>query len=309
MLLIITASLTSAQPAVGFIGLGIMGEGMVNNLLRANIPVHIWSRNSALCAKFADGQALATVERSPASVLASCERTYLMLSTPEACEEVYTMPDGVLDGVRPGSQLVDCATLRPEDMTSLADRVHSKGGLFCEAPVSGSKGPAEAGQLIFMVAGDERVFENAAAELDAMGKKSVFCGAEVGAATRMKLVVNLIMGTQLAALAEGLALAEDIGLDVADMQAVLDEGAMASPMVKLKGPLMAQRKYTTAFPLKYALKDMRFALGLPQAQELELPVSVAATARYAAADDASEALSESDFSAVMEAARKGLHEW
>ena len=213
------------------------------------------------------------------------------------------MSGGVLEGVRDGTQLVDCATLRPGDMASLAARVNAKGGTFVEAPVSGSKAPAANGALIFMAAGDRATFDAAADELAAMGKRSVFVADEVGEATKMKLVVNLIMGTQLAALAEGMALAEGAGLSAADLQAVLDDGAMASPMVKLKGPLMAARSYAPAFPLKYALKDMRFALGLPEAAALGLSTSHAATAAFAAADEEAR-LGESDFAAVMEVARK-----
>jgi 3-hydroxyisobutyrate dehydrogenase-like beta-hydroxyacid dehydrogenase len=197
-----TTAMTSAKP-VGFIGLGIMGEGMANNLLKAGIPVHVWSRDRKKSEAFsfaAESNKLPTVfiEDTPADVIASSERTYLMLSTPAACEEVYTMAGGVLDGVSEGKQLIDCATLRPGDMSSLAKRVQAKGGTFVEAPVSGSKGPAAAGALIFMAAGDKAVFDAAAqVELAAMGKKSVFCGEEVGTATRMKLVVNTIMGARM----------------------------------------------------------------------------------------------------------------
>ena len=239
-----TATAMATARPVGFIGLGIMGEGMTNNLLKAGIPVHIWSRDRKKSESFAfaaegNGLPSVSIEDTPADVIASCERTYLMLSTPAACEEVYTMAGGVLEGVSEGKQIIDCATLRPGDMSSLAKRVRAKGGAFVEAPVSGSKGPAAAGALVFMAAGDKAVFDLALqVELAAMGKKSVFCGEEVGTATRMKLVVNTIMGAQLAALAEGIALAENLDLNVEDMQSVLEEGAMASPMLKLKGPLV-----------------------------------------------------------------------
>lgn len=277
---------------------------MARCLRAAGIPLHVWTRDTAVSVALARDMtegADVVVAASPAQVLARCDRVYLMLSTPDACEEVYTMKDGVLDGVRDGAtQLVDCATLRPEDMASLAARVRAKGGRFVEAPVSGSKGPAAQGTLVFMAAGDKGVFEAAAAELAAMGKASVFCGEEVGTATRMKLVVNMVMGTQLAAIAEGMGLADELGLDGADLQSVLEAGATSSPMLALKGPLMAQRSYAPAFPLKYALKDMRFALGLQDG--LELPVSAAATASYAEADEV-EARGEDDFSAVYEVTR------
>lgn len=298
-------ALSTADP-VGFIGLGIMGQGMARRLLSLPRPLHVWSRNhevtKAIAAQY---PGMITIAASPAAVIDACERTYLMLSTPEACEEVYTMESGVLEGCRPGKAIIDCATLRPEDMASLGERVRARGGSFVEAPVSGSKAPAANGALIFMCAGDKATFEAAEAELGVMGKKSVFCSETVGAATQMKLVVNLIMGTQLAALAEGLVLADKLNLSSKDVQTVLDQGAMASPMVALKGPLMAKHEYSTAFPLKYALKDMRFALSLEEAPEL--PVSAAAAALYAAADDEG-GLGDADFCAVMEAARGAIGE-
>ena len=115
-----------------------MGEGMANQLLKAGTPLHVWSRDRSVCERFQESSEpdspSISIENSPAAVIAACERTYLMLSTPAACEEVYTMADGVLDGIAPGKQLVDCATLQPEDMTSLAKRVRAKGGAFIEAP-------------------------------------------------------------------------------------------------------------------------------------------------------------------------------
>ena len=161
------------------------------------------------------------VAATPADVVRACERTYVMLPTPEACTEVYSMSGGILEGVSSGKAVIDCATLEPSDMERLDALVTGAGGRFAEAPVSGSKVPAEQGALIFMVAGDETLYKEAAAELDAMGKASVYCGA-VGAATKMKLVVNMVMGAQLAAVAEGVALAEALDLPAEQVQHVLD---------------------------------------------------------------------------------------
>jgi len=310
MLLLLTASAASSTVApAGFIGLGIMGDGMAKCMLKAGRPLHVWSRDKAVCERFAasaakeEGYASVVIEESPAAVVAAVERTYLMLPTPDACEQVYSMDGGVLEGLAKGKQLVDCATLRPGDMRSLADRVKAKGGKFVEAPVSGSKAPAASGSLIFMAAGDRATFDAASDDLAAMGKRSVFVSESVGTATKMKLVVNMIMGAQLAALAEGVALAEGIGLSASDLQDVLDDGAMASPLVSLKGPLMSRSAFDAAFPLKYALKDMRFALELDEASGLNLGVSGAATSAYAEAADNLN-LGESDFSAVVDVSRK-----
>ena len=218
-------ALRPAAP-VGFIGLGIMGQGMARRLASSGQPLHVWTRGATAASALAsEHPGAVTVAESPAAVVEACSRTYLMLSTPDACEEVYSMRRGVLEGVSDGKALIDCATLRPEDMAALAERVHERGGSFVEAPVSGSKAPAANGALIFMCAGDEETFRSAEAELAAMGKFTVFCGTTVGAASKMKLVVNLVMGTQLAALAEGLALASALGLSSEDVQATASPSA------------------------------------------------------------------------------------
>ena len=163
--------------ALGFIGLGIMGNGMARQLRAAGFPLVVWTRNATVAAQLqSEDGATITVVESPQAVVEACERTFLMLPTPEVCHEAYHQDAGVLAGVCEGKQIVDCATLRVEDMEALSEAVRRRGGQFLEAPVSGSKGPAETGQLIFLTAGDRQVFEQAAAEWDAMGKASIFCG-------------------------------------------------------------------------------------------------------------------------------------
>jgi len=143
--------------SVGFIGLGIMGEGMAKCLLKSGRKLHVWNRSTAkstaLASEFPDA---VTVCETPAAVLAACDLVYAILSTPEVVKAVYEMEHGVLAGVRDGStKIVDCATLAAEDMARLNAQVHERGGRFLEAPVSGSKGPAAAGQLIFLTSGDQ----------------------------------------------------------------------------------------------------------------------------------------------------------
>ena len=118
-------------------------------------------------------------------------------------------------------------------MKRLSAQVLAKGGRFLEAPVSGSKGPAANGQLIFLCGGDRALFDAVAPQLDAMGKRSFFFG-EVGSGTKMKLVVNMVMGTMMCAFGEGLNLCSESGLDPSQLLEVLDLGAIANPMFKLK---------------------------------------------------------------------------
>jgi len=286
---------------VGFIGVGIMGLGMCHNLIKSGKKLVVWNRDTAKAEALANEEASAgkvTVVKTAKEVIERCGLTYSCLSTLEASEAVWP---NTLEGLGSGKMLVDCATLTPERMSAMAAAATAKGAKFLEAPVSGSKGPAEAGQLIFLCAGDEGVKNAAAKDLEAMGKATHYFGAEVGKGSKMKIVINMVMGVQLNAVAEGFALAESCGLDTEEYIAVLKEGAMASPMVGLKGPAMKEKNYDPAFPLKHAQKDMRFALQLGDDQGIGLPVAAASNEAYKKARRMG--YGDKDFSAVAEASR------
>ena len=240
----------------------------------------------------------------------------------------------MLAGVRAGCSIVDCATLTPARMAEMASAVRARGGSFLEAPVSGSKKPAADGQLIFLAAGDRTALDAAAPGLDAMGKATHYYGSDVGvgararncaaarlprlfasrapgvrpplAGTRMKLVVNMLMCAQLAALGEAVALCEAAGLDAAELVAVLGEGAMASPMVALKGPAIARRAYAPAFPLRHAAKDLKFALQLGDELGARGGLGLAAAACELFDAAAADGRADDDFAAVAEASRAAV---
>ncbi len=184
----------------------------------------VWNRSparfDALEKAIASGPRSATWASTAAEVIDRCDVTFAMLSTPAAIKSVFHA-GGALNAIAPGKALVDCSTLTTDDMRHTAAAVHARGGRFLEAPVSGSKVPAETGTLIFLCAGERALYDGVAPALDAMGKRAFFLGDEVGNGTKMKLIVNQIMGTTLAALAEGIALSEAIGISVNDLLEVL----------------------------------------------------------------------------------------
>lgn len=200
---------------IGFIGLGIMGEGMAARLITEGVcgqsaedPLIIWNRTGSKCtefvSKFASDDKHIVIKETAKEVVESCDVTFSMLSTPEAARAVFEAESGVLAGVSEGKKIVDCATLAEEDMKRMNAAVTTKGGKFLEAPVSGSKGPAVTGTLIFLCAGDKALFEEIVdSSLKAMGKASHFFNEDVGFGTRAKLVVNSLMGTMMVAFAEG----------------------------------------------------------------------------------------------------------
>lgn len=300
--------------ATGFVGLGIMGEGMAARLLSQGVagseenPLVIWNRTGSKCTalkeKFPEKTII--IKDSAREVVEASAVTYSMMSTPEVSKIVFEGENGVLAGVSEGKAIIDCATLAESDMVRMDAAVQAKKGRFLEAPVSGSKAPAANGVLIFLCAGSEVLFnEIKDTGLAAMGKASHFFGQTVGYGTRAKLVVNSLMGTMLAAFGEGLALSESVGLNPSTMIEVIGQGAIQSPMYGLKGPKMVVKNHAPNFPLKHAHKDM--ALACDMAKEAGVEYSVMEQAEKllrSAREDPDLNLADEDFSAVYEKIHK-----
>mmetsp|Transcript_18324 Transcript_18324/g.21135 ORF Transcript_18324/g.21135 Transcript_18324/m.21135 type:complete len:319 (+) Transcript_18324:86-1042(+) len=300
--------------AIGFIGLGIMGEGMAARLLSEGIagtkekPLVVWNRTGSKCTdlekKFSEKVVI--VKETAKDVVECCGVTYSMLSTPEASKAVFEGDSGVLAGVTEGKTIVDCATLAEDDMLRMSKQVSEKGGRFLEAPVSGSKGPAANGSLIFLCAGSQEVFNEVKDDgLNAMGKASHYFSKTVGYGTRAKLVVNSLMGTMLTAFGEGLALSESVGLDPETMIEVIGQGAIQSPIYNLKGPKMIKKDHAPNFPLKHAHKDMALACEMAKKNKVEFSVIAEAEKVFKEAREDNELnIADEDFSAVFETIHK-----
>ena len=277
----------------GFLGLGIMGGAMARNLINAGHDVTVWNRSSEKCAPFLEAGARRA--DSPAAVAEACDVTFAMLSDSAACETVCLGPRGVLEGIRPGCGYVDMSTIDPDTSLDLADAITTAGARHLEAPVSGTRKPAEDGTLIFLTAGDRSLYDEVAPLLDVMGKKRLYLG-ETGQAACMKLTVNMIMGGMMTAFSEGLHLARRTGLDPADLLEVLASGALANPMFAVKGPAMLAGEFSPAFPLKHMEKDIRLALQLGASLVQSLETAETAQSLFASALDMG--LGEEDMGAV-----------
>ncbi|KAL8056081.1 hypothetical protein ABFX02_04G096500 [Erythranthe guttata] len=281
---------------IGFLGLGIMGSPMAQNLIKAGCDVTVWNRTKSKCDPLVSLGA--KYKSSPEEVAASCDVTFAMLADPESAAEVAYGKHGAASGMSPGKGYVDVSTVDGPTSKLISTRIKSSGALFLEAPVSGSKKPAEDGQLIFLTAGDKSLYKTAAPFLDIMGKSRFYLG-DVGNGAAMKLVVNMIMGSMMASFSEGLLLSEKVGLDPKVLVEVITQGAINAPMYSMKGPSMVQSLYPTAFPLKHQQKDLRLALGLAESVCQPTPIAAAANELYKVAK--SRGLSDDDFSAVIEA--------
>jgi len=271
-----------------------MGKAMAANLIEAGMDVTVWNRTREKCAPLIELGA--HLGNSPGEVTSYCDITFAMVSDPAAAEGLFFAEGGVLEGIAPGKGYVDVSTVDPATAVRIAEAVQKKGGRFLEAPVSGSKKPAEDGTLVFLCGGDESLYRDAAPAFELMGKKS-FYFKEAGQGARMKLVINMIMGSMMTAFAEGLSLGNKVGLDMVDILEVLTQGAIDNPMFRLKGPQMAQHNFLTAFPLKHMQKDMRLALQLGDEYGQPLFTAAAANNSYIKARENGSA--DEDFSAVL----------
>jgi len=209
--------------------------------------------------------------------------------------------NGVLAGITTGKRFIDMSTVDEETSKDVGDAIVAKGGRFLEAPVSGSKGPALQGQLVILAGGEKALLEEAQPYFDVMGKRTFYLG-EVGCGARMKLVINMVMGINMVALCEGLAVGTKAGLNGSDIMEVIKEGAIASPMYGLKGPKMLAADYAPNFPLKHQQKDIRLAIGLGEQVGQALPLAAAANEVFKAA--ASSGKREEDFCAVFDAVKR-----
>lgn len=282
----------------GFLGLGIMGKAMATNLLKAGLKVTVWNRTAEKCAPVvALGAAHA---KSPADVVGAADITFAMVSDPAASEAICFDSGGVLEAIGANKGYIDVSTVDPGLPARIGKAISERGGRFLEAPVSGSKKPAEDGNLVFLCGGDKSLFDESQTALDIMGKKAFFFGS-AGQGARMKLVINMIMGTMMAAFSEGLALGTKAGLNGTDILEVLCQGAIDNPMFRLKGGSMTKDLFTTAFPLKHMQKDLRLALQMGEENTQPLQSAAAANSSYLRAISAG--FGDEDFSAVLKAIR------
>jgi 3-hydroxyisobutyrate dehydrogenase-like beta-hydroxyacid dehydrogenase len=259
--------------AIGFVGLGAMGEPIAGRFLGSGNVVHGTNRTRS--------KADALVQRgmvwcdSPREVAEQAEVVFSMVTDSAALDAITAGPDGILAGLQPGSVYVDMSTVDPATSRVLAHRVKERDAVMLEAPVSGSVPAAQAGILAIMVGGDPAAFARVEPLLRQLGQAVTYVG-ENGKALMMKLAVNISLGVQLIAFSEGVLLAERGGIDPELAIKVLTSSAIGSPMLCARGPLVLDRPDEAWFDVKLMQKDI--GLALDQGNHLEVPLPSAALA-------------------------------
>jgi 3-hydroxyisobutyrate dehydrogenase-like beta-hydroxyacid dehydrogenase len=286
---------------LGFIGLGAMGAPMATNLLEADHELAVWNRSPERAGPLVEAGARRA--DSPADAASDTRATVLMITNAEAVQEVLFGDKGIVQGLSAGAAVINMGTIGAVATTRIAKTLGELGYRMLDAPVSGSTSVAAAGELAIMVGGDEETFEEFELVLAAMGEKISLMG-EVGSGSRMKLINNLILGANMAALSEGLALGEAAGIPVEKQLEVILAGGAASGVAQRRSGNLISGSYEPQFKLSHELKDLYYALELGRDLEDPLPITAVVSQIY---NEAMREHAEEDMSAVAEVYRQRVN--
>lgn len=252
---------------IGFVGLGIMGQGMTRNLLKAGFPLRVWNRTRSKSeAIAAEG---AEIGSSPSDVAANSDITIVCVSDTPDVEEVILNDDGVMAGAKDGSLVIDCSTISPQVTKTLAKTLAEKGIAMLDAPISGGSEGAANGTLSIMIGGAAKDVERAMPVFEAMGRSIVHVG-DNGAGQMVKLVNQVLVVGNCLAMCEALILAEAGDLDLEKAYNAVKDGAAGSWMFTNRANQIIARDWRPGFMIDLQQKDLR--LVLEAADELGAPL-------------------------------------
>jgi 3-hydroxyisobutyrate dehydrogenase len=267
---------------VAVLGTGIMGSAMTRNLVSAGLRTTIWDRSPAATAPLADAGALVTA--SPAEAVRDAGVIITMLPTAGVVNSVI-FAGGVVEALAESAVWAQMGTIGLTETTETATRLARlrPDVMFVDAPVSGSKGPALAGQLLILASGPPAANAAVGPVFSAIGRKTIWLG-EAGQGSRMKLAVNAYMSILIEGVAEALELAGRFGIDASELARAIEGGPLDAPIADAKLHKMVRGDFAPEFPLEWALKDVDLAIGA--AGDDELPLLTALSRQWHAAVNA-----------------------
>ena len=281
---------------VAVLGTGIMGAAMARNLLAEGMEVSAWNRSREKAEPLAEDGA--EVADSPADAASGADFLLTMLADADVVEEAIA--GDVLPALAEGGVWLQMSTVGEDGSKRLAETANEHGVDFVDAPVLGTRQPAEQGQLVVLASGPEEVRERSQQIFAAVGSKTVWLG-EAGAGSRLKLVVNNWIVGLLGVLAETVAFANSIGVDPARFLQTIEGGPLGLPYAQLKGNMMIEEDFPTSFSARLARKDTGLVLDTAETHDLEMPIARAVAARFDEAIQAGHG--EQDMAAIYRAAR------
>jgi 3-hydroxyisobutyrate dehydrogenase len=268
---------SNERPAVALLGVGIMGSAMARNLLKAGLPTTVWDRSAAALSPLA--AAGATAAASVADAVRDANVVITMLPTAEVVRSVVLDDASALAALRSGAVWVQMGTIGTDATAEIGARLARERPdvLFVDAPVSGSKGPAESGKLLILASGPAAAQSLLGPVFAVLGRATVWLG-EAGLGSKMKLVINAYMATLIEGVAEALELAARLGIDPAQLDEAIEGGPLDAPLADAKLHKMQREDYAPEFPLEWALKDVDLAIDA--ADGTSLPVLAALSRQW-----------------------------
>ena len=276
------------------LGTGIMGAGMTRSLLREGLDVTVWNRSTDKAKPLADDGA--TVAETAAEAVAGADVVVTMLFDTDAVER--TMADA-LDHVPDGAVWVQTSTVGVDGTARLAELARSKGVDFLDAPVLGTKAPAENGKLVVLASGPSSLQDTVRPVLDAIGAKTQWIGEEPGDSSKLKLAVNAWIATVVNGTAQSIALTRALGLDPQQFLDAVSGQAVDAPYVQLKGKAMIDGDYAPSFELDGVIKDVDLVLAAARDAGVDTTLTTALRDRLQAASG--EGHGSEDMAAVVHA--------
>lgn len=281
------------EKGIGFIGLGIMGLPMAHNLLAGGYGLTIFNRTAGRAADLQEAGAI--VADSPAAVGQAVETVVLMLTGPEAIDAVIWGNNGLLDEGFRCRTIINMSTVSPAYTRELSAKLMEKGVTLIDAPVSGSKKPAEDATLVILAGGPKDLVNQLEPMLLKMGKKVVYCGA-AGDGSNMKMFINLLLCTMISGLSEALTLGEKCGLAKEAMLDTVLAGPLGCGLFTMKADMFKAGEYPVQFPFKHMFKDLNFILATASERGMEARIGEALQGLYAMGME--QGLADHDFAAV-----------
>jgi 3-hydroxyisobutyrate dehydrogenase len=287
---------TADQPSVAVLGTGIMGGPMARNIAAAGLDTRAWNRTREKAEPLAEHGV--TVADSAADAVRGADLAVTMLSDGSAVEQVMT-EGGALEAMRDDAVWLQMSTVGIAATERLAQLAEERGVAFVDAPVLGTKKPAEDGALTVLASGPEEALAACQPVFDAVGGRTISLG-EAGGGTRLKLVANNWVVDLLASLAETIAFAQRIDVAPEAFLDAIEGGAMGAPYARMKGEMMLKGEFPVSFPLDLALKDARLVLDAAERHDLELALTAATARRFERASELGHG--EEDMAAIFQAA-------
>ena len=255
---------------IGFIGLGIMGQPMARNLIKAGYELVVYTLNQDVVEKFVEEGAIGA--KSSKEVAELSDVIILMLPNSPDCEEVLFGNDGLAEGLTKGKAVIDMSSINPVESQNFANELSKIGVEFLDAPVSGGEPKAIDGSLAVMVGGKKETFEKYKDILNVMASSVTLVG-EVGAGNTTKLANQIIVALNIAAVSEAFILAEKSGVNPKSVYDAIRGGLAGSTVMDSKGPMMIERNFNPGFRIDLHIKDLQNALDTSHKIGVSLPLT------------------------------------